>query len=91
MEKISVQHIYTMYHFNIRQVAERAGIASNLVARMITGEGSVSRQEAEQVLAVLSKQLGRDYTLKTVRVECKMVDPAPTEGPISHESTREEE
>jgi Bacterial regulatory proteins, lacI family len=74
MEKISLQQIYTMYRFDIRQVAERANVAPNMVARMITGQDNVSRQEVEQVLAVLSKQLGRDYTLKTVRVECKMTD-----------------
>ena len=74
MKKISIQQIYTMYGFDITKVADRANVTPYRLRCMITGQGTVSKPEVEQVLAVLRQQLGRNYTLRTVRVGCKVTD-----------------
>jgi hypothetical protein len=73
--KIPLWHIYEMYELDIRNIAQQAGVDHTVVSRLFMGVGSASKGDAEKILATLTRQTGRNYTLETVEIACTITNP----------------
>jgi hypothetical protein len=55
------------HYFDISALAEKAGVNSSIINRMLRRQ-PVQRYQAELVLTALTDELGQNYTLDTVDV-----------------------
>jgi hypothetical protein len=72
--KITLSEIYVLYPFDTGKIAQQAGVESRLVHNLVVGHGSISKQNLVKVLAAISHYTGRNYTIDTVQVRCKVID-----------------
>jgi hypothetical protein len=72
--KITLSEIYTLHPFDTGKIAQQAGVESRLVHNLVIGHGSISKQDLVKVLAAISHDTGRNYTIDTVQVRCKVLE-----------------
>ena len=72
--KITLSEIYTLYPFDSGKIAQQAGLERMLVHNLVVGQGSISKQDVIKILAAISQYTGRNYTIDTVQVRCKVIE-----------------